>query len=244
MKFAYRIRLKAWRRFVSPLLVSVMNFACDRRQLSLDPSEALPQVSVHVLVKIKIQRGVKILAFYEILQRASQIDRFLCIARENTGRGVYIHPGKLARKPGGNTPFGINSRKDGGTVFICTLWSSVWSVSRPQGGLLPVELVKTKVWKTENNRRRCMYKQMHQFSYTPSSETGRPLDRPRSRREDNIKIYLKGFGCEVVNWIWLSKGRNQWLTLRIRDVPGSNLSPGTCWQILVGSLSFSRQVLE
>jgi hypothetical protein len=37
-----------------------------------------------------------------------------------------------------------------------------------------------------------------------------PLGRPRSRREDNIRMGLREIGWEVVDWIHLDKNRDQW----------------------------------
>jgi hypothetical protein len=39
------------------------------------------------------------------------------------------------------------------------------------------------------------------------------LTRPRSRREDNIKMDLGGTGREVVNWIHLAQDGDQWQAL-------------------------------
>jgi hypothetical protein len=40
-------------------------------------------------------------------------------------------------------------------------------------------------------------------------ERREPLHRPRRRWEDNIKFYLKGFGCDRVDWVFLlKKGTN------------------------------------
>jgi hypothetical protein len=41
------------------------------------------------------------------------------------------------------------------------------------------------------------------------SEGKRLLLRPRSRRENNIKIYVKGFGCGM-NWIDLARDTDRW----------------------------------
>jgi hypothetical protein len=37
-----------------------------------------------------------------------------------------------------------------------------------------------------------------------------PLRRPRHKREDNIRMYLKETGLEVVDWIRLAEDRDQW----------------------------------
>jgi hypothetical protein len=44
-------------------------------------------------------------------------------------------------------------------------------------------------------------------------EGKRPLDRPRCRWEDNIKIDLQEVGCGGVDWIWLAQDRDRWQTL-------------------------------
>jgi hypothetical protein len=43
-------------------------------------------------------------------------------------------------------------------------------------------------------------------------EGKRPLGRPRSRWEDNIKIDLRETGIDVLNWIRLAKDRVRWRT--------------------------------
>jgi hypothetical protein len=44
-----------------------------------------------------------------------------------------------------------------------------------------------------------------------------PFGRPRRRREDNIRINLREIQWEVVNWIHLSHGSEQWRAfLKIR----------------------------
>jgi hypothetical protein len=40
----------------------------------------------------------------------------------------------------------------------------------------------------------------------------RPLGRPRSRWEDNIKLDLSEIGINGANWIWLTQVRVQWRT--------------------------------
>jgi hypothetical protein len=42
------------------------------------------------------------------------------------------------------------------------------------------------------------------------SEVKRPLGRPRRRREDNIKMNLRGIGIDGVNLIQLAQDRVQW----------------------------------
>jgi len=44
-------------------------------------------------------------------------------------------------------------------------------------------------------------------------ERKRPLGRPRLRWEDNIKVYLQEVGCECMDWIDLSQGRDSWRAL-------------------------------
>jgi hypothetical protein len=41
------------------------------------------------------------------------------------------------------------------------------------------------------------------------SEGKRPLGRPRCRREDNIKMYLRETGLEDVDWIHLPQDRDR-----------------------------------
>jgi hypothetical protein len=41
-------------------------------------------------------------------------------------------------------------------------------------------------------------------------EGKRPLGRPRSRWEDNIKMDLREIGIDGANWIWLAQERVQW----------------------------------
>jgi hypothetical protein len=41
----------------------------------------------------------------------------------------------------------------------------------------------------------------------------RPLEIPRNRREDNIKMNLREVGCDGVDWIDVAQDRNQWRTL-------------------------------
>jgi hypothetical protein len=41
-------------------------------------------------------------------------------------------------------------------------------------------------------------------------EGRRPLGRPRRRRVDNIKIDLRETGCDGIDWIDLTQGRDQW----------------------------------
>jgi hypothetical protein len=41
-------------------------------------------------------------------------------------------------------------------------------------------------------------------------EGKRPLERPRNRWEDNIKLDLREIGIDEANWIWLAQDRVQW----------------------------------
>jgi hypothetical protein len=40
-----------------------------------------------------------------------------------------------------------------------------------------------------------------------------PLERPRLRWEDNIKMDLQELGCEVMDWIELAQDRDRWRAL-------------------------------
>ena len=44
-------------------------------------------------------------------------------------------------------------------------------------------------------------------------EGKRPLRRPRSRWEDNIKVNLKEVGCGGMDWIELAQERDSWRAL-------------------------------
>jgi len=44
-------------------------------------------------------------------------------------------------------------------------------------------------------------------------EGKRPLGRPRSRWEDNIKMDLLEVGCGVMDWIKLAQDRDRWWLL-------------------------------
>jgi hypothetical protein len=41
-------------------------------------------------------------------------------------------------------------------------------------------------------------------------EGKRPLERPRHRWADNIKMDLREIGIDEANWIWLTQDRVQW----------------------------------
>jgi len=42
---------------------------------------------------------------------------------------------------------------------------------------------------------------------------GKPLGRPRSRWEDNIKMDLQEVGCGSMDWIKLAQDRDMWQAL-------------------------------
>jgi len=44
-------------------------------------------------------------------------------------------------------------------------------------------------------------------------EGRRPLERPRHRWVDNIRMYLREVGCGYVNWIGLAQDRDRWRML-------------------------------
>jgi len=44
-------------------------------------------------------------------------------------------------------------------------------------------------------------------------EGKRPLERPRRRWEDNIKMDLQEVGCRSVEWIELARDRDKWREL-------------------------------
>ena len=41
-------------------------------------------------------------------------------------------------------------------------------------------------------------------------EGGKPLGKPRRRREDNIKMDLRGVGCWGMDWIDVAQDRYRW----------------------------------
>jgi hypothetical protein len=45
------------------------------------------------------------------------------------------------------------------------------------------------------------------------TESRRPLERPRRRWEDNIKMDLRETGIDGTNWIWLAQDGVQWRAL-------------------------------
>jgi hypothetical protein len=44
-------------------------------------------------------------------------------------------------------------------------------------------------------------------------EGRRPLERPRHRQEDNIKMNRQEVGCGAMDWIDLAQDRNRWQAL-------------------------------
>jgi len=44
-------------------------------------------------------------------------------------------------------------------------------------------------------------------------EGKRPLERPRRRWEDNIKMDIQDTGCGGMDWIQLAQDRNRWQAL-------------------------------
>ena len=44
-------------------------------------------------------------------------------------------------------------------------------------------------------------------------ERKKPLERPRRRWEDNIRMDLQKVGCGYMNWIGLAQDRDRWRTL-------------------------------
>ena len=46
-----------------------------------------------------------------------------------------------------------------------------------------------------------------------TSEGKRPLGRPRTRWEDNIKMDLKELGCVCMDWIELAQDKESWQAL-------------------------------
>jgi hypothetical protein len=41
-------------------------------------------------------------------------------------------------------------------------------------------------------------------------EGKKPLGKPRHRREDNIKMYLRAMGCECMDWNGVVQDRDRW----------------------------------
>jgi hypothetical protein len=74
-------------------------------------------------------------------------------------------------------------------------------------------------------------------------EGKRPLERPRHRWEDNIKMDLQEVGCGVMDWIKLAQGGDRWralvnavINLRVSSNAGNFLT--SCKPV-----SFSRKTL-
>jgi hypothetical protein len=44
-------------------------------------------------------------------------------------------------------------------------------------------------------------------------EGKRPLERPRCRWEDNIKMYLQNVECEGIDWTGMAQVRDRWRVL-------------------------------
>jgi hypothetical protein len=61
-------------------------------------------------------------------------------------------------------------------------------------------------------------------------EGRRPLGRPRHRWEDNIRMDIRGIGCNDVNWIDVAQDRDQWRSL-VKTVMNLRVSI-KCWEIL------------
>jgi len=56
--------------------------------------------------------------------------------------------------------------------------------------------------------RRCVYRVL-----VGKHEEKRPLERPRCRWEDNIKMYIQEVGCVGMDWIELAQDRDRWQAL-------------------------------
>jgi hypothetical protein len=52
---------------------------------------------------------------------------------------------------------------------------------------------------------------MQGFGWKPEGK--RPLERPRCRWEDNIKMNLQDVGCSGMDWIELAQDRDRWRAL-------------------------------
>jgi hypothetical protein len=58
-------------------------------------------------------------------------------------------------------------------------------------------------------------------SLVENFEAKRPLGRSRRRWEDNIGMYLREIGWEVVDWMHLAQDRDQWRAVvnTVRNLP-------------------------
>jgi hypothetical protein len=79
--------------------------------------------------------------------------------------------------------------------------------------------------------------------FAEKPERKRPLGRPRSRWEDNIKMDLQEVGCGCMNWIQLAQDKGKWcalenvaMNLRVPQNVGNFLT--TCKLV-----SFSKRAL-
>jgi len=55
--------------------------------------------------------------------------------------------------------------------------------------------------------------EVHTWFWWGKPEGKRPLERPRSRWEDNIKMDVQEVGCVGMDWIDLSQDRDSWRAL-------------------------------
>jgi hypothetical protein len=74
-------------------------------------------------------------------------------------------------------------------------------------------------------------------------EGKRPLERPRRRWEDNIKMDLQEVGCVSTDWIELAHDRDRWRAL-VNAVMNLRV-PQNAWNFLTScqQVSFSRMSL-
>jgi hypothetical protein len=61
------------------------------------------------------------------------------------------------------------------------------------------------------------------------SEGKRPLERPRRRWVDNIKMDIRETGWFGMDWIDLAQDRNQWRALVNGNEPSGSIK---CWEVL------------
>ena len=57
-------------------------------------------------------------------------------------------------------------------------------------------------------------------------EGRRPLDRPRRRWENNIRMDLREVGCGCVDCMELAQDRDRWRALVCRDEPSGSIKCG------------------